>query len=391
MNNFEYWSPTKVLFGKGMAAKVGSEVKEFGGRRVLIIYGGGSVVKSGLLDEVKKSLEEQSIDYFCVGGVQPNPLAEFAQEIADDYKSKDIDFVLGVGGGSAIDTAKAVAHGIANPDYQIWDMFTLKQPITKSLPVGVVLTLAAAGSETSNSSVLTSVAAGIKRGVVTQLNRPKFAVMDPVLTYSTPKRHTACGIIDIFMHTLDRYFAPDADNELTDVIAEGLMRVVIINGRRVLENPQSYKARSELLWAGSLAHNGLTGLGQAMDFSAHQLGAPISAKYDTPHGETLAIMWPAWAKYVYRTDISRFAKYARFVWGSIEHDDEKAAIEGIEATKNFFSEIGSPVSLTQAIGSEAAGVLDELTDICTFRGTRTIGVFKELDADDIRAIYELAL
>ena len=391
MNGFEYWSPTKVIFGEGMAARIGSEVNEFGGTRALIVYGGGSVVKSGLLDVVKKSLDDRSIDYFCVGGVQPNPLAEFAQEIADDYKNKNIDFVLGIGGGSAIDTAKAVAHGIANPDLKIWDIFTLKEPLHKSLPVGVVLTIAAAGSETSNSSVLTGVAAGIKRGLVSQLNRPKFAIMDPVLTYSTPKRHTVCGIVDILMHTLDRYFAPDTDNELTDAIAEGLMRVVIENGKLVLDNPQSYKARSELLWAGSLTHNGLTGLGQAMDFAVHQFGAPISAKYDTPHGETLAIMWPAWAKYVYRNDISRFAKYARTVWGIEKSDDEAAAIAGIEATKKFFSDIGAPVSLTQAIGSDAANDIDELVDICTFRGTRTIGAFKVLDADDIRAVYEMAI
>jgi alcohol dehydrogenase YqhD (iron-dependent ADH family) len=390
MNNFEYWSPTKVIFGEDTVKNVGNEVKAFGGHCVLIIYGGGSVVKSGLLEVITKSLDESYIAYYCVGGVQPNPLAEYAQEIADKYKNKEIDFVLGVGGGSAIDTAKAVAHGLANPDATIWDIFTLKEPLNKSLPIGAILTIAAAGSETSASSVLTGKAAGIKRGINTHFNRPAFAIMDPVLTYTTPQRHTVCGIVDIIMHTLDRYFAPDTQNAMTDAIAEALMRVVIDNGRLVLENPNSYEARSELFWAGSLSHNGLTGLGQTMDFAVHQLGHAISAKYDIPHGESLAIAWPAWAKYVYKDDTARFAKYARQVWGITQSDDEMAALEGIEATTDYFKEIGAPVTLTQAIGTVTDDIIDELVDICTFRGTRTIGAFKILDANDIKAIYELA-
>jgi alcohol dehydrogenase YqhD (iron-dependent ADH family) len=391
MNGFMYWSTTKVIFGEGTAAQVGNEVREFGGKRALIIYGGGSVVKSGLLDVVTKSLEEHGIEHLSAGGVIPNPTYEFAQEIADDYKDKNVDFVLGVGGGSAIDTAKAIAHGIANPDKDIWDIITLKEPLKKSLPIGTVLTIAAAGSETSASSVLTNVANGIKRGISTQFNRPVFAILDPVLTYTTPKRHTICGIVDILMHTLDRYFAPDTDNALTDAIAEALMRVVIENGRLVIDDPQSYKGRSELLWAGSLSHNGLTGLGQAIDFSVHQLGHALSAKYDIPHGESLSITWPAYAKHVYRTDVSRFAKLARTVWGVTEADDEAAALAGIESMTAYFKEISAPIKLTQTVGAEAANDIDELVDICTYRGTRTIGSFKVLEAEDIKAIYELAI
>ena len=391
MNSFTYWSPTKVIFGEGTAKQIGKEVKEFGGSRALIVYGGGSVVKSGLLDLVKKSLDDSDIEHFSIGGVQPNPTCEFAQEIADEYKTKGIDFLLGIGGGSAIDTAKAVAHGIANPNTAIWDIFTLKEPINKSLPIGVVLTIAAAGSETSASAVLTSKAAGIKRGVGTQLNRPVFAILDPVLTYTTPKRHTICGIVDILMHTLDRYFATDNDNELTDEIAEAIMRVVIKNGRLVLDDPKSYKARSELFWAGSLSHNGLTGLGQTMDFAVHQLGHTISAKYDIPHGESLSIAWPAWARYVYQIDLSRFAKYAKEVWGINESDEKLAAKSGIEATIDFFREIGAPVALSDAVGPVTDNDIDELVDICTYRGTRTIGAFKVLDGNDIREIYKLAI
>ena len=391
MNSFNYWTPTKVIFGADTAEQTGAEVKAFGGTCALLVYGGGSVVKSGLLDVVKKSLDLHGIGCICVGGVQPNPLAEFAQKVADDNKGKGIDFVLGVGGGSVIDTAKSVAHGLANPSIEIWDLFALKESLSVSLPIGVVLTVAAAGSETSASAVLTSQATGIKRGFTTQLNRPAFAIMDPALTYTTPRIHTVAGIVDIFMHTLDRYFAPETDNALTDAIAEALMRVVIENGKLVLEDPRSYKARSELMWAGSLSHNGLTGLGQPMDFAVHQLGHALSAKYGISHGMSLSASWPAWARFVFRKDIARFVKYARSVWGVSEPDDEAAASAGIEATVRFFRDIGAPVTLSEAVGSDVAVDIGELVDICTFRGTRTIGAFKVLGADDIREIYRLAL
>ena len=389
MNSFEFWSPTKVIFGEDTVNKIGNEVKNFGGRRALIIYGGGSVVESGLLDNVKASLDAADVEYFCVGGVQPNPLVEFAQEIADGHSDKDIDFLIGIGGGSAIDTAKVVAHGIANPNVQIWDIVTSKVPLTKSLPIGVVLTIAAAGSETSNSSVVTNAQSGIKRGFGTQFNRPKFAIMDPVLTYTTPVRHTISGVVDIMMHTLDRYFAPDNDNSLTDAIAEALLRVVIENGKLVVDDPKSYKARSELFWAGSLSHNGLTGLGQTPDMAVHQLGHALSAKYDIPHGESLSIAWPAWAKYVYKTDIGRFAQYARNVWNVTESDYETAAKMGIDATVNYFKSIGAPVKLTELVENVTDDDFNELTYICTYHKTRTIGTFKLLDANDILSTYKM--
>jgi len=390
LNKFEFWSPTKVIFGADTVKATGKEVKEFGGTNVLVFYGSGSAVKSGVLDMVTKSLEAEGIKYSCVGGVQINPLAEFAQKAIDDHKDKGIDFVLGVGGGSVIDTAKAVAFGLANPDVPLWDFFTQKVEVKKGLPVGTVLTIAAAGSETSMSSVLTNQATGIKRGLNTFFNRPKFAIMDPVLTYTLPDRHTACGVVDILMHTLDRYFGRDTNNAVTDELAEALMRVILENGKIVMEKPRDYKARAELMWAGSLSHNGLMGLGQVPDMSAHQLGHVLSSEYDMPHGESLSIMWPAWAKYVYKDDIPRFAKYARTVWGVTNTDDEAAALEGIEATTEYFRKITMPVTMSEALGDECKDDAEVLADYCTFHKTRTIGSLRVLDFDAIKEIYQSA-
>ena len=389
MNSFTFWSPTKVVFGADTVKLTGKEVKEFGGTNVLVFYGMGSVVKSGVLDTVTKSLEAEGIKYSCVGGVQINPLVEFAQKAADDFVDKGIDFVLGVGGGSVIDTAKGVAHGLANPGVPIWDILTMKVDLTKSLPIGTVLTIAAAGSETSTSSVLTNKSVGIKRGMNTHFNRPKFAIMDPTLTYTLPPHHTACGVTDILMHTLDRYFAPDTDNAVTDELAEALMRVIIKYGRIAMDEPNDYKARAELMWAGSLSHNGLTGLGQTMDFAVHQLGHAISGKYDIPHGESLSIAWPAWARYVYNHDTARFAKYAHTVWNVNSTDDKAAALQGIQATEDYFKQINMPVTLTESIGDNCKNDINTLADLCSYQKTRTIGSFKVLDYNAILDIYKM--
>jgi len=379
------------VFGADTAGQAGSEVKAFGGTRALVLYGGGSVVKSGLLDTVTGSLSAEGISFFCVGGAQPNPLLEFALKIVDDYKDKGIDFVLGVGGGSVIDTAKTVAVGLVNDDTPMWDYFCRIKSPAAALPVGVVLTIAAAGSETSDSAVVTSQAAGTKRGFNSPVNRPRFAIMDPVLTYSLPPFQIACGVVDMLMHALDRYFAPDTDNAVTDEVSEALMRVIIKYGRAAMENPQDYKARSEIMWAGSLAHNGLTGLGQTMDFSVHQFGSPLSAKYDTAHGASLAATWPAWARYVYRDGVARFAKYARAVWGIAADDDEAAALAGIAASEEFFRSIGMPVTLTEAVGAKVSEDIDALAELCSYNRTRKIGAFKALDHDDMKAVYQSAI
>ena len=387
MNGFTFWSPTKVVFGADTTKLVGQEVKEFGGTNVLIFYGTGSVVKSGVLDEVKKSLEDEGIKYDCVGGVQINPTVEFAQKAVEKHRDKGIDFILGVGGGSVIDTAKAVAHGLASPDTPLWDFWTLKEDIKTSTPVGVVLTIAAAGSETSSSSVLTNQALEAKRGINSQHNRPQFAIMDPVLTYTLPPRHTACGVTDILMHTLDRYFAPDADNAVTDELAEALMRVIIKYGKEVMENPKDYKARAEIMWAGSLSHNGMTGLGQTLDFAVHQLGHALSGKYGIPHGESLSIVWPAWARYVYAQGKERFAKFARTVWNIENNEVDAAAVAGIDATEKYFKKIGMPTRLSEVVGAECKEDVDALAELCSYGKTRTIGSFKVLDHDMIKEIY----
>ena len=391
MNSFTFWNPTKVVFGENTVSAVGDEIKSFGGTNVLVFYGMGSALKSGVLDKVFKSLNDAGLEHFALGGVQVNPTLEFAQKAVNKFRDSGIDFVLGVGGGSVIDTAKAVAHGLATPDVPIWDFMTTKVEVSKSLPVGSVLTIAAAGSETSMSTVLTNSELGIKRGLNTQLNRPKFAIMDPVLTYSLPARHTTCGVVDILMHTLDRYFAPDANNSLTDELAEALMRIVIRYGPVALEWPDDYKARSELMWAGSLSHNALTGLGQTLDFAVHQLGHALSGKFDIPHGESLSIAWPAWAKYVYRGDVARFKRYARNVWGISASDDEAAAIAGISATVEFFRKLGAPVSMAEAFGGDFEVDIEELAMLCTYEKTRTIGSFKVLGFDDIVEIFKMAL
>ena len=391
MNSFSYWSPTKVVFGADATRLCGSETKAFGGTKAIVFYGRASAAKSGVLDKVTESLSAEGIEYVCIGGVQPNPLAEFAQKAVDEYKDMGFDFVLGVGGGSVIDTAKAVAMGLASPDTPVWDFFSAKEIVNSALSVGAILTIAAAGSETSDSAVLTSQTEGQKRGVRTQCNRPRFAIMDPVLTYSLPPRQTVCGITDIMMHTLDRYFAPDADNTVTDEMAEALLRTVIKYGTVAMEKPNDYKARSELMWAGSLSHNGLTGLGQTLDFAVHQLGHALSAKYNIPHGESLSAMWPAWARYVYADDVPRFAGFARNVWGVAEDCDETAALAGIAETEGYFRGLGMPVTLTEAAGSGAGGDIDELTELCSFGNTRTIGSFRVLDAQAMREIYSKAV
>ena len=284
MKSFQFFSPTKVIFGKDAELTTAEEIKKFGGSRVMIVYGGGSVVKSGLLDKIEQLLKKEGLPFTVLGGVQPNPRLSLAKAGVKQATQFGADFILAVGGGSVIDTAKGIALGVANPQTDIWLYWTKEIVAKKSIPVGVVLTISAAGSETSDSAVITDDETGSKRGLSTELNRPKFAVMNPELTYTLPKYQILCGIVDIMMHTLDRYFTLTDGNELTDEIAEALLRVVIKNGEIALKNPCDYQAMSELMWCGSISHNGLTGLGAAIDFAVHQLGHELSGKFDVAHG-----------------------------------------------------------------------------------------------------------
>jgi alcohol dehydrogenase YqhD (iron-dependent ADH family) len=391
MNSFTYYSPTKVLFGRGCEQNVAEEIRAFGGKKVMVVYGGHSAEKSGLLDRVVRALEKAGLPYRLLGGVRPNPHLDLAEKGTKLALECGTDFLLAVGGGSVIDTAKAIALGAANPETNLWNFWLQKAVPKKSLPVGVILTIAAAGSETSSSTVLTNQETGEKRGMSNELNRPRFAFLDPELTFTLPKYQIACGVVDIMMHTLDRYFTPTKGNELTDEIAEALLRVVIRNGPKALERPGEYQARSELMWAGSVSHNGLTGLGAVMDFATHQLGHELSAMFDVAHGASLSAMWESWAKYCYETEPERFARYARNVWGITCGDTEAAALQGIKKTVSYFKSLQMPVDFsTLGIGVQSEEVLRELADRCVFRGKRKVGNFRILDREDIYQIYRMA-
>ena len=392
MQAFEFYSPTKVVFGKDTESHTGSEIKAFGGSRVFVIYG-GSAKKSGLLDRVVKSLKENELAYELCTGVLPNPRLSFARDAAKKAIDFKADFILAVGGGSVIDTVKAVADAAGAPGADIWDFWTGKTPLENALPVGVVLTISAAGSETSHSCVLTNDDTGSKRGLGSVWHRPKFAIMNPELTYTLPPYQIACGIVDILMHTLDRYFTPTKGNEMTDQIAEALMRVVIKNGTVAMQNPQDYDAASELMWAGSLSHNGLTGLGAVPDFAVHYFGHELSAMYDTAHGASLSAVWEAWATYACKDNPGRFAHYGRTVWGITDGSEDEIALAAINKTVDYFKSINMPTCFSEIeeMGVVSDEVLNKFADGCSFQGSRpSIGSLKPLDRQGMYEVYKLA-
>ena len=299
--------------------------------------------------------------------------------------------LVAFGGGAAIDTAKGIAHGAANPGTDIWEFWKRRAPLTRSMPVGVVLTIPAAGSETSDSAVLTNAEAGEKRGLNTPFNRPAFAILDPLLAATLPVHQVACGVSDILMHTLDRYFNPVTDNALTDELAEALLRVVLRNGPAAVQDPHNETAMSEIMWAGSLSHNGLTGLGGRKDFATHQLGHALSEKFDVYHGDSLTAVWSSWARSVMDESPARFARFARNVWHVEEADDTAAALAGIAKQEAFFQSIGMPVRLGElSCGRQDEAGLADLASRCSYGKTRTIGTFRVLDYESILAIYRRA-
>ena len=392
MQSFQYYIKTDVVFGEGSVCRTAELVKKHGGSRVLVVYGGGSAKRSGLLDRVFALLDEALLPYDSIGGVQPNPRVELAREGVKRAVEFRADLILAVGGGSVIDTAKAIAHGAANPETDIWEFWKRRAVPTHSTPVGVILTIPASGSETSDSAVLTNEQECEKRGLNTDLNRPAFAILDPKLAMTLPPRQVSCGVTDILMHTLDRYFTPADDNELTDALAEALLRVVIRNGPKVVENENDLHAMSEIMWCGSVSHNGLTGLGAPREFTTHQLGHALSEKFDAIHGETLSAMWGSWARYVWETKPARFARFARNVWDVDDVDADEAAMLGIEATENFFRSLHMPVSLGELkdVGVQSEEGLQELALRCSYQKTRTIGSFRVLGYDEMLEIYRLA-
>lgn len=390
MDQFIQYTPTEVVFGKETENQAGAEVKKWGGTKVLVVYGGGSAKRSGLLDRVEASLAKEGLAFEELGGVKPNPRLALAEEGVKKAVEMQADFILAVGGGSSIDTAKAVAHGAANPAEALWDIWTKKVPLTKSLPVGAVLTIPAAGSEMSDSAVLTNEAIGKKAGINTPFNRCKFAIMNPELAATLPKYQIACGVTDIMMHTMERYFIPESQCEMTDEIAEGLLRTVIKNGPKVLENPANYDAMAEIMWCSSISHNNLTEAGRGKDFSVHKLGHALSAKYDVAHGASLAAVWGSWAKYIYGGAVDRFARYARKVWGAEQEDDQAAALTGIAKTVEFFRFIGMPVSLKELGVKPSADDLKALALDATRNDTLKLTRIRPLGAREVKEIFELA-
>lgn len=392
MENFVNYTPTKVFFGKNTENEVGAHIREFGGNRVFVVYGGGSAVRSGLIGRIEKALEESNLAFETFGGAKPNPTLSHAREGVEKAIAFQADFILAVGGGSAIDTAKAIAHGTANPGTDIWDIWNHRAPLERSTKVAAVLTIAAAGSEMSDSAVLTDEETDQKRGLNTEFNRCAFAIMNPELAMTVPKYQLAAGITDIMMHTMERYFIPHSHCDLTDEIAEGLLRTVIKNGRKVMKNEHDYNAMAEIMWSSSLSHNGLTGLGRNKDFSVHALGQAIGGKWDYTHGATLSAVWEAWARYLYLDEgaLPRFARFARMVWGIDTPDDRTAAEEGISTTVAFFHELGMPITLAELGVRPTDEECMELAEEATRGGTRTLTQIRPIGTKEAAEIFRNA-
>lgn len=389
---FEYYTPTRVVFGCGTEEKTGELVKAQGCKKVLLHYGSGSVVRTGLLARVKASLEAQDIAYVELGGAVPNPRLSLVYEGIDLCRAQGVDFILAVGGGSVIDSAKAIGYGVAS-EGDVWDYYAHVRSATGCLPIGVVLTLAATGSEMSNSSVITKEEGLEKRAYNTDMARPVFAIMNPELTLTLPDYQTACGCTDILMHTMERYFVSGGTMEITDSIAEALMRTVIVNARRLKDDPKDLSARSEIMWAGSLSHNGLTGCGNdGGDFATHMLEHEIGGLFDVAHGAGLAAIWGSWARYVMDSCMHRFVRFAVNVMGIAPGADDRAtALAGIRALEAFFTAIDMPVTIPQLGIQPTHKDLERMASGCAAACGGSKGSAKVLHEADMLAIYEMAM
>lgn len=390
MMNFEYFTPTKVVFGKGTVDRVGELVKAQGGTKALIHYGGGSVKRTGLLDRVKAALDAAGIAHVELGGVVPNPRISLVREGLELCRKEGVDFLLPVGGGSVIDSAKAIGYGLANGG-DPWDFYDFKRTPTACAPIGVIVTIAAAGSEMSNSSVITNEDGWLKRGCNTDYSRPRFAIMDPELTMTLPDYQTACGCADILMHTMERYFNFDV-MDLTDALAEGLMRAVIDASKVLVKDPKNYEARANVLWASSLSHNGLTGCGAGNgDWACHRLEHEIGGMFDVAHGAGLAAIWGSWARYVLPQNPARFAKFAVNVLAvAPQGDDTATALKGIEAMEDFYRSIKMPTNLRELGVEPTEEQILELAEKCDVATRGNLGAVKRLTREDMANIYRMA-
>ena len=420
MINFDFFTPTKILFGAGRESEVGKQVAAFGGHKVMIIYGkkGGHIETSGLLDRVHKSLSDAGLSYVDLNGVVPNPRLSLVKEGIRIGRAEGVDFLLPIGGGSVIDTAKGIGYGIAN-DFEMEDLLYGRVKTDKNLPIGVVLTIAAAGSEMSSSMVLTIEDGMMKRSYGHDCSRPKFAIMNPELTYSLPAYQTASGAADIMMHTMERYFTPtDTDTSLTDRIAEGLMVSVRDAAQVAVKEPENYEARATLMWAGSLSHNGLTGAGRVSDFGTHKIEHELGGMFDVAHGAGLAAIWGSWARYVYKTNPGRFAQFGKKVFGinissstnitpnsdapeqpikpsPIITDPEltstdTAALAAITAWETWCHSIGMPTTLTELGIHPTDAQIEEMAEKCVFGRNGHVGFFQPLTKEDIASILKMA-
>ena len=391
MENFTYFTPTKVVFGRAAEAQVGALVRAQGCKKVLIHYGGGSAKRSGLLDKITASLDEAGVDYITLGGAVPNPRLSLVYEGIKLCREAGVDFLLAVGGGSTIDSAKAMAYGLAN-EGDVWDFYCGKRKPTACFPVGAVLTISAAGSEMSNSSVITNEDGWIKIGYNNDLSRPKFAIMNPEWTMSLPDYQTASGCVDIMMHTMERYLNHGENLELTDGISEALLRTVMKNAVILRDDPKNFDARAEVMWAGSLSHNGLTGCGtDGGDWSSHRLEHELGGMFDVAHGAGLAAIWGSWARYVYRERPDRFAKLAVNVLGvPPAATDEETALLGIAAMEDFYRSIHMPTNLRELGLNVTDAQLQEMADKCSATANDNLGKVKVLHRDDMLAIYTAA-
>ncbi len=388
MNNFQFYSPTEFVFGKGTENKAGYYVKKHGGTNVLLHYGGGSAVRSGLLERVKRSLDEEHITYTELGGVQPNPIDTLVYKGIELCRQKKVDFILAVGGGSVIDSAKAIAMGVPY-EGDFWDFYCDKNPQT-ALPVATILTIAAAGSEGSGDSVITKVEGGLKRGAGSDLIRPKFSIMNPELTCTLPAYQTACGATDIMAHVFERYFTNTTEVEITDRLCEAVLLTVIKETPRVIADPTNYEARSNIMWAGTVAHTNIVGVGREQDWNSHGIEHELSALYDCAHGAGLAVIMPAWMEFVYKHNILRFAQAAVRVWGcQMDFEQpENTAREGIMRFRSFLKSIGMPLTFAELGAREEDIPL--LVEKFGIRDGKT-GGFVKLSSSDIEQIYRIAV
>lgn len=386
--NFQYYTPTKVLFGRNTESQVGQQIKAFGGTKVLIHYGGGSAVRSGLIGRIRASLDAAGISYVELGGVVPNPRLCKVYEGIELGRRENIDFILAVGGGSVIDSSKAIGYGLAN-EGDVWDLYEHIKEAKACLPIGCVLTIAAAGSEMSNGSVITNEKTGQKRAYDADLSRPKFAVMNPELTMSLPQYQTASGVADILMHTMERYFNQNHNMEITDTISEGLMRTVMKNAKLLMTEPTNYEARAEVMWAGSLSHNGLTGCATGGgDWACHNMEHEMGGLFDVAHGAGLAAVWSSWAEYVWRAAPHRFVKFATNVL-CVEPgaNDEETVMRGIAAMKAFYHEIHMPVNMKELGIAPTDEQILHMAKGCAAACGGTAGCVIPLSVEDMVRIY----